>query len=234
MKNNINYKKTSNFEIAENFYYMWIDICNFLKDNNEDFYIFIPYQNEKYRFKFLRNNALISMSLNFTGLITNDLDKIINNIKFNRTKNSISTYPSIKIIHKYNYYLKNHFNLPSLTYISEFKFEKYASSSLTNENYIIILEKFIESINSKDKKKIQQAILKWNIKNKFNLVSIWKMLNKIFIIEFKFEFSNKLTNLNVNCDYTGKLFIDTIEHYDMVEKHNDYMKKQREFRKKEK
>lgn len=225
MKKTIAYKEISDWSLSVDFLNIWKELLYFLENNNKEFHIWIIYNNNKLKLiKHNKHNYIIIPQFIIDGYLCNidELDLNVKNIKYKRKykKDLITLVPRIKITH----------------YIEEKKFYDWYHPIIkdtneiilpTNETYmdfekyVYLFENFFKKINLKDKKKLINIVNKWNSKkDKYSLISFWKTINKVFNIEISdyLNITKLISNEKNSFNLKSKIYIDTIEHYNMVNK----------------
>lgn len=235
----------SNWELSKNFYNTWLDVFKFIIDNNKDFYIYHNFLDSK-RFKLeidkkYNNKNLNPMLPNIKLLgymldITDDnIEDTIIDIKYKRNhgiKKYLTNINELTIT-----YTDKNIRLP---WIEMYKPRNVFSNSVVipheywRENnidiYVNCFEKLFENISKSDKKRLVKVINRWyKYKNKHKVIDFWKVLNRIFIIKFKigYPYNSKLENISNDKNIEEIIYIDTIEHYDMVKKCEVFNEKER-------
>jgi hypothetical protein len=241
---NLNFKEISSWELSKNFYNTWLDVFNYINDNNSKFYIYHDFlDGKRFRLEFPKCNNINPMLPNIKLLgymldITDDnMEDTIFDIKYKRShgKKYLTdiryldiTYTNKKKPTPYSEWYK-----PRNLFANSVGIPYTYYNSTNIDDYINSFEKLFDSNFTKnDKKRLVRAINRWyKYKNEHKVVDFWKVVNKIFIIKFKinYPYNSKLEKNNTfnNTTIEEIIHINTVEKYDMIKKCEVYNEKQR-------
>ena len=158
----------------------------------------------------------------------NDMKDLISTIQYKRSKYKKydrTIFETINIKYKSTKY-KQCYGSPSINNETTLKLYYNNEPSMSYDDYVNIFQDFFSYISLSVKKKILISINR--LRNKFDeysIISFMKCINNVFEIKYRYTY-----NLNINLksmdnntmfktfEFNGGLKIDTIEHFDMVNK----------------
>ena len=240
---NLNFKEISNWELSKNFYDTWLDVFNYINDNNSKFYIYHDFlDGKRFRLEFskYKNNNINPMLPNIKLLgymldITDDnIEDTIFDIKYKRShgKKYLTdvgsldiTYTNKKRTRPYTEWYKPRNSFTNSVVIP---YTHYQTTYI--DDYVNSFEKLFDSFTKSDKKRLVKVINRWyKYKNEHKVVDFWKVVNKIFTIKYNisYPFNSKLEKMHIDKYIEEIIHINTVENYDMIKKCEAYNEKER-------